>query len=224
MHLLLLLHRLIVIALGYKLQQQEANCTSSSSGNAFSPAHPILTSRVDKTRDVLRCNRGERVVVFSGNGSANGGSTEARIMEDIFEASYDSASTNSNVCGLCIKLEEESTNTVENSLFIRRMLLADGILTTNQTLHIVSSRFHQTRVRLIFDHVFSETLEYHSADDIVDNLAVAELLIKEAASILNLNNYLHANFDRFQLKNISENTISLAHRNITFMIDNILHL
>lgn len=219
-----LLHRLIVVALGYKLQSSSGSGGSSESDRIASLAHPILLSRLAKVRDVLRCHLEESVVMFSGNGRTDG-STEAVVMRDIFASAHDD-----NASGVtrrfCIRLEEESSNTVENALFVRNTLLSDGAHTAESVVHVVSSRFHMTRVKLIFDHVFGQdvVLQYHSADDAVDNSTVAELLRKEAISTLNLNNYLHANRERFQLTNVSNDALYRAHNTITTTRDTYLHL
>ena len=100
----------------------------------------LLQDRLDKALDYLEEHPDVQVVVSGGQGS-NEPVSEARCMADVL--------IQGGVAEEQIRLEDQSSNTMENLVFSRELLAREGIEVEETDVLVVSNGFHLTRARML---------------------------------------------------------------------------
>ena len=100
----------------------------------------LLQDRLDTALDYLEEHPDLTVVVSGGQGS-NEPVSEARCMADVL--------IQGGVAEEQIRLEDQSSNTMENLVFSRELLAREGIEVEETDVLVVSNGFHLTRARML---------------------------------------------------------------------------
>ena len=100
----------------------------------------LLQDRLDTALDYLEEHPDLTVVVSGGQGS-NEPVSEARCMADVL--------IQGGVAEEQIRLEDQSSNTMENLVFSRELLAREGIEVGETDVLVVSNGFHLTRARML---------------------------------------------------------------------------
>lgn len=100
----------------------------------------LLQDRLDTALDYLEEHPDLTVVVSGGQGS-NEPVSEARCMADVL--------IQGGVAEEQIRLEDQSSNTMENLVFSRELLAQEGIEVEETDVLVVSNGFHLTRARML---------------------------------------------------------------------------
>ena len=100
----------------------------------------LLQDRLDTALDYLEEHPDLTVVVSGGQGS-NEPVSEARCMADVL--------IQGGVGEEQIRLEDQSSNTMENLVFSRELLAREGIEVEETDVLVVSNGFHLTRARML---------------------------------------------------------------------------
>ena len=100
----------------------------------------LLQDRLDTALDYLEEHPDLTVVVSGGQGS-NEPVSEARCMADVL--------IQGGVAEEQIRLEGQSSNTMENLVFSRELLAREGIEVEETDVLVVSNGFHLTRARML---------------------------------------------------------------------------
>ena len=100
----------------------------------------LLQDRLDTALDYLEEHPDLTVVVSGGQGS-NEPVSEARCMADVL--------IQGGVAEEQIRLEDQSSNTMENLVFSRELLAREGIEVEETDVLVASNGFHLTRARML---------------------------------------------------------------------------
>ena len=100
----------------------------------------LLQDRLDTALDYLEEHPDLTVVVSGGQGS-NEPVSEARCLADVL--------IQGGVAEEQIRLEDQSSNTMENLVFSRELLAREGIEVEETDVLVVSNGFHLTRARML---------------------------------------------------------------------------
>ena len=100
----------------------------------------LLQDRLDTALDYLEEHPDLTVVVSGGQGS-NEPVSEARCMADVL--------IQGGVAEEQIRLEDQSSNTMENLVFSRELLAREGLEVEETDVLVVSNGFHLTRARML---------------------------------------------------------------------------
>lgn len=100
----------------------------------------LLQDRLDTALDYLEEHPDLTVVVSGGQGS-NEPVSEARCIADVL--------IQGGVAEEQIRLEDQSSNTMENLVFSRELLAREGIEVEETDVLVVSNGFHLTRARML---------------------------------------------------------------------------